>query len=142
MEFQGTVYQFTALPFRISTAPWLFTKIVRVVKTLFHLNGSSLFQYLNDWLGDALSQAEAHSRSDLLIKLCHHLGFLINFNKSELIPMEVFDFVGIHFNLHLGKAFITEKNLAKVLTKHMRQVQQASAASGNLSYVRCRFRQL
>ena len=128
MEFQGTMYQFTALPFGISTAPWLFTKVVGVVKSLFHLNGFSLFQYLDDWLGDALSQAEVQSRCDLLVKLCNHLGFLINFTKSELIPSQVFDFVGIHFNLHLGKAFITQKNLAKVLSiaKQMSQVQQAS----------------
>ena len=107
MEFQGTVYQFTALPFWISTAPWLFTKVVEVVKSLFHLNSLSLFQYLDDWLGDALSQTEAQTRCDLLIKLCNHLGFLINLTKSDLIQAQVFDFVGVHFNLCVGKAFIT-----------------------------------
>ena len=29
----------------ISTAPWLFTKVVRVVISLFHVNGLALFQY-------------------------------------------------------------------------------------------------
>ena len=103
MEFQGTMYHFTALPFGISRAPWLFTKKVGVVKSLFHLNGLSLFQYLDDWLGDTLSQTEAQSRCDLLVKLCHHLGFFINLTKSELIPTQVFDFMGIHFNLRLAK---------------------------------------
>ena len=46
LEFRNTVFQFRALPFRISTAPWFFTKVVGVVKELFHRDGSSLFQCL------------------------------------------------------------------------------------------------
>ena len=37
----------------ISMAPWLFTKLVGVVKELFLRDGLSLFQYFDDWLGDA-----------------------------------------------------------------------------------------
>ena len=76
----------------------------------------SLFQYLDDWLGYAQSKIEAQAGCDHLVRLCSHLGFLINYQKSELIPTQVFDFVGIHINLHLGKAFITQKNHATVLT--------------------------
>ena len=43
MELQGTIYQSTSLPFGISTAPWLFTRIAGVVKELFHKEGLSLF---------------------------------------------------------------------------------------------------
>ena len=127
MEFQGTIYQFTSLPFRISTAPWLFTRVAGVVKELFHKNGLSLFQYLDDWLGDAQSKSQAQARCDLLVRLRTHLGFLINFEKLELIPTQVFDFVGIHFVLRLGKAYITVKNHNKVLSavEHMIQRDQA-----------------
>ena len=47
IEFQGTVFQFTSLPFGISMALWLFTKMAGVVKDLFHKDGFSLFQYMN-----------------------------------------------------------------------------------------------
>ena len=116
MEFPGMVFQFTALPFGISTAPWLFTKVVEVVKELFHRDRLSLHQYLDDWLGDAQSKQEAQTRCKLLVRICARLGFLINFKKSELIPTPVFDFVGIHFNLLRGRAYITQKNLFKLLT--------------------------
>ena len=43
MEFKGTIYQFTSLPFGISTAPWLFTRVAGVVKELFHKDRLSLF---------------------------------------------------------------------------------------------------
>ena len=59
MEFQGMVFQFTSLPFGKNTALWLFSKVVGVVKDLFHKDGLSLFQYLDDWLGDAESKQEA-----------------------------------------------------------------------------------
>ena len=41
--------------------------------------------------------------------------------------MQVFNFVGFHFNLHLGKNFITQKNCAKVLSvaEHMGYLDQA-----------------
>ena len=77
----------------------------------------------------ALLQKEAQARCNLLVKLCNHLGFLINFQKSDLKPTQIFNFVGIHFNVCLLRAFITQKNVNKVLsaTQQMSQVQQASA---------------
>ena len=44
MEFVGTVYLFRALPFAITMAPWCFTKVVSVMKELFHRDGLSLIQ--------------------------------------------------------------------------------------------------
>ena len=53
----------------------------------------------------------------------------VNFDKSELVPTQVFDFVGMHFNLRLGMVFVTEKNLAKVFAaaKSLSQVDRAPA---------------
>ena len=42
IAFQGVVYQFKALPFGLSPAPWLFTKVVTEVKNMVH-NGASCF---------------------------------------------------------------------------------------------------
>ena len=86
MEFQGTVFQFTSLPFDISKAPWLLTKIAEVMKDLFRRDGLTLFQYLVNWLGDAQFRLETQARCNLLVRLCSYLGFLINYEKSELIP--------------------------------------------------------
>ena len=83
MKFQGTVFLFNSLPFGISTAPWHFIKNSRSSK-VSHKNGLTVFQYLDNWLGDALSQQEAQTTCNLLVKLCNHLGFLINFQKSDL----------------------------------------------------------
>jgi len=114
IEFLGQIYQFKALPFGLSTAPWLFTKIVRVVKDIVQSQGQSLFQYLDDWLGQAPTRSQAALRAQQLVQLCRELGFVINFQKSELEPTQQFDFVGIHYNLAIGICCVTTKNLEKV----------------------------
>jgi len=48
--FNGQVFQFRALPFGLSTAPWLFTRVMAEVKLMAHLKGIQLFLYLDDWL--------------------------------------------------------------------------------------------
>ena len=68
-------------------------------------------------------------RSQLLVRLCTHLGFQINHQKSELFPTQVFNFVGMNFNLSLGTVFITEKNLAQIVVAagSLSKVSQAPA---------------
>ena len=66
------MFQFRAVPFGIGMAPWLF-QVVGVIKELFHRDGLSLFQYLEDWLGDAQNKGEVKHRSQLLVRLCAHL---------------------------------------------------------------------
>ena len=130
LEFQDTVFQFRALPFSISTAPWLFTKVAGVVKELFHREGLSLFQYLDDWLGDTQSTEEACHRLHLLVQLWTHLEFQINHQKSELVPTQVFYFVGMNFSLGLVLVFLTEKNLAKVVaTAGVRLIRPCSTVA-------------
>ena len=101
-----------------------------MVKDLFHKDSLSLFQYLNNWLGDIQSGLEAKTMCKLLVRLCSHLGFPINHKKSELKPTQTFAFMGIHFNPHLGKTFITQKNRTKVLSmvKQMTRSEQAPAS--------------
>ena len=129
MEFKGTVFQFKALPFGISTAPWVFTKVVSVVKSMFHLDKMSLFQYLDDWLGDAPDKESASLRSNLLVQVCTKLGFLINLEKSDLLPAQQFDFIGMHFDLLEGRVSITSKNLSKVLETVQRFVALEKASA-------------
>ena len=49
-QTRDTIYQFRALPFGLSPAPWVFTKIMTEIKMLVHLMDINLCQYLDDWL--------------------------------------------------------------------------------------------
>ena len=91
------VFQFRALPFGLSTAPRVFTKLMAVVGAYLRLKGSALLQYFDDWL---LHQMD---RDNLLLDLVSSwkdlsaLGLLLNPVKSDLIPSQDFTFVGMNF---------------------------------------------
>ena len=92
------VYQFTCLPFGLATSPREFTKLLRPVVTLLRLKGIRLHVYLDDWLICASSPAQAQLHANLVIRVLQHLGWIINFDKSELQPSQTFDFIGMQFN--------------------------------------------
>ena len=46
----GTAWQFTVLPFGLSTSPRVFTKILKPVLAFAHLHRVKLHMYLDDWL--------------------------------------------------------------------------------------------
>ena len=112
-----------------SVQPHGFTKVVSVVKALFHLDKMPLFQYLDDWLGDAPDKESASLRSNLLVQVCTKLGFLINLEKSDLLPAQQFDFIGMHFDLLEGRISFTSKNLSKVLETVQRFVALEKASA-------------
>ena len=56
---EGTVYQFRALCFGLSTAPQVFTRVFAAVSAWAHSHGIRLLQYLDDWLILASSEPEA-----------------------------------------------------------------------------------
>ena len=100
---QGRTYQFKALPFGLSTAPLEFTVITKEVKLMAIHQGIRIHQYLDDWLVRARSQQICLQHTQILVKMCQDLGWLVNLEKSELEPKQVFDFVGYQFDLRSGR---------------------------------------
>ena len=84
------VFQFTSLPFRLATAPQVFTIIVKEMKLMALSRGIRLHQYLDDWLIRTQSQEEAQVKTQTVVDLTQSLGWIINQEKSELKPTLVF----------------------------------------------------
>ena len=66
-QSEGTVYQFKALCFGLSTAPQVFTRVFAAVSAWAHSHGIRLFWYLDDWLVLASSEAEAKKNVQALL---------------------------------------------------------------------------
>ena len=105
--FQQT-FQFTALPFGLATAPLEFTKIVKEVKLMAQARGIRIHQYLDDWLLRAPSPEICLPHTQTLLDLCRELGWVVNMAKSELVPSQVFNFVGYRFDLISGRVLPTQ----------------------------------
>ena len=78
--------------------------IVKEVKLMALTRGIRLHQYLGDWLIRAQSQEEAQVNTQTVVDLTQPLGWIINQEKSELKPTQVFSFVG--YKYHLDSALV------------------------------------
>lgn len=111
-QWNGSVFEFQALPFGLSTAPYIFTKIMRPVTTALRESGFESVVYLDDFL--ILSPTKDHCRSNVQahINQLSSLGFIINFNKSVLDPSTSIKYLGFIFDsVHQTLAIPNERRL-------------------------------
>ena len=113
-QVEDEYFQFRALPFRISTAPWLFTQVVKEVKRIVHRRGIQLFQYLDDWLIQVESK-ELCAQHTQRVLLCPEMGLVVNHQKSELTPSRQFLFLGYMFDMIKYQCSPPQKRMDKFL---------------------------
>ena len=104
---EGTVYQFRALCFGLSTAPQVFTRVFAAVLAWAHSHGIRLLRYLDDRLVLASSESEAKWSVTSLLSLCRTLGIVIDEKKSELVPSQTAKYLGMTIDTRSGKVFPT-----------------------------------
>lgn len=88
------LYQFNVLPFGLSTAPYVFTKVMKPVAKLLRTAGYLSTLYLDDWflLGNSFTQCLDNIEKTKLLLTA--LGFIINKEKSCLVPSKSCIFLG------------------------------------------------
>ena len=84
-------------------APLEFTVVAKEVKLMAIHTGIRIHQYLDNWLVRARSHQVSLQHTQDLVKICQELGWLVNLEKSELEPKQIFNFVGYQFNLRAGR---------------------------------------
>ena len=115
--FNEEVYQYRVLPFGMAPSPYVFTRVVVQVKELLQREGHQLFQFLDDWLGQCPDRDLAVQRASASVNLCKELGLVLNDEKSELVPQQEFDYVGMHCDLRDYMVSVTERNVMNILGK-------------------------
>ena len=113
---EGTVYQFRALCFGLSTAPQVFTRVFAVVSAWAHSRGIRLLRYLDDWLVLSSSERKAKESIREFLSLCRTLGIVINEKKSDLVPSQSAKYLGITIDTGAGKVFPSLARVEKFLS--------------------------
>ena len=113
---EGTVYQFRALCFGLSTAPQVYTRVFAAVSAWAHSHGIRLLRYLDDWLVLASSEREAKQAVQSLLSLCHTLRIVINEKKSDLVASQTVKYLGMTIDTEAGKVFLSLVRVEKFLT--------------------------
>ena len=96
--WQGNLYQFTCLAQGLSSAPRLFTKLMKPVFSSLRELGHISSGYLDDSFLFGYSFEECQANIDDTLNLYHDLGFLPHEVKSVTIPTQVLHHLGFVLN--------------------------------------------
>ncbi|XP_069083494.1 olfactory receptor 5J3-like [Pleurodeles waltl] len=86
-------FQFTVLPFGLTSAPWVFTKVMVVVATHLRRLGVTVCPYLDNWLFKAPTTQVVVTHLQTMTNLLHSLGFTINMPKACLTLSQKLPFI-------------------------------------------------
>lgn len=119
-HFEGIIYEFTAMPYGLSIAPRVFSKIMKEVVTFLRSRGLQSVIYLDDILciGNNINECESNVQETLNLLEC--LGFTINYNKSNMKPQKTCKFLGFVFNtesLTISLPLEKRDNIAQLVAK-------------------------
>ena len=92
------LFQFTCLPNGLSSAPRWYTKLMKPIFSKLRNQGFISVYYLDDiWLmGETRLQCQINLQ--VTISFLQEAGFLINFEKSCIVPTQYIKFLGFHLD--------------------------------------------
>lgn len=93
-QWQGKFFRFRAMPFGLTSAPQIFTKLLSPIFSTFREEGFQRFAYVDDSfiLGD--SEEECIRAVDWLADKMTNLGFIVHPDKSVFQPSKSLIFLG------------------------------------------------
>lgn len=111
---QNRCYQWKVLCFGPTSAPRVFTKMVSVVAAFLRTQNVRLVVYLDDWLVVNQSKNQLYQDRKKCLDLLNSLGFLINREKSSLVPTQNLIYLGGQFHLDKGLVCPTQERIDKL----------------------------
>ena len=119
----GRSFQWAAMPMGLASSARYFTILLRPVLALLRQCGVMVFAYLDDILVVAASEAEANVGCQLTLQLLESLGFLVNYEKSELRPTQRIRHLGFTLDGHNNRIYLPQdrrQDLQKQARKTLR----------------------
>ena len=116
-SFNNEIFQFRGFPNGLSEAPKFFTKLTKPLLSYAHKLGIKLVMYIDDILVAYRDKAGLLEQASVIIQLLMYLGFVINENKSILVPCKSLDFLGYQINSSTMEFRITEERILQILGK-------------------------
>lgn len=109
-----TYFVFNVLPFGLSTAPYVFTKLLKPVVSHWRSSGKKVCMFLDDGLGGnfPLESASVDAK-EVEEDLCK-LGFVLSDSKCSWEPEQIQTWLGHIFNMAENRLYVTESRIAKL----------------------------
>jgi hypothetical protein len=113
--FEGRHYQFKVLPFGISTAPRVFTKVLAPIVNLIHQRGIIFHPYLDDCLLISESARQLSRNVSVAVDILQQAGFLVNWKKSFPEPSQDVQFLGIRILSIEGRILLPDNRVQDIV---------------------------
>lgn len=127
-QWRRSTYQFTALPFGLAVAPYIFTKILRPVVAYLRKKSFQSVIYLDDFLLISSSIEECRANVNASRQFLLSLGFLINYSKSQLEPSTRCKYLGFVFNSVEQSISIPSQRREKLLSLTVSMARRPTCA--------------
>ena len=108
-------FVFTVLPFGLSTAPFVFTKVVRPLVKYWRFNSIKIACFLDDGLGIGNTFERALEDSTFVLNSLTKAGFIINSEKSVWQPTKVLTWLGIEVDLNNDTLKVSSERIDSIL---------------------------
>ena len=106
--------QFRALPFGLSSSPRIFTKVLAEALAPLRLQGVTIVPYLDDLLFIAPSGHQLESDLKVALSFLRSLGWLVNEEKSQMIPSQEVMYLGYRITSVEKKIFLPQEKILKL----------------------------
>ncbi|KAN0045076.1 hypothetical protein ACTA71_006604 [Dictyostelium dimigraforme] len=117
--WKGVHYRWKTMPFGLSTAPRIFTMLLRPVLRMLRDTNVSVIAYLDDLLIVAPTKEECLTNLKKTMDLLLKLGFKLNLEKSILEPTQSITFLGLEID-SLSMKLLVPKEKKKSVIKEIR----------------------
>lgn len=131
--WRNQIFQFRALPFGLSLSPWIFTAVVKELVAAARRLGVRIRAYLDDWLVLASSSQQCRRDTGTVMGLASRLGFVVNFDKSELTPAQRFLYLGMEIDTVRWLVRPSEDRLRRLALKLQELRASGSASARSLA---------
>ena len=93
-QWNDRYFRFNVLPFGLTSAPRVFTKLMKPLFSTLRSQGVSCLSYIDDCLvvADSFELAQNHTKE--MCSMLTDAGFSLNFEKSSLLPSNSLVFLG------------------------------------------------
>ena len=115
-RFEGKLYKYLVMSNGLTSAPRIFTKLLKPVFSMLNKLGHNIMGYLDDSfiIGDTYLDCKAAVLCS--VDIFSKLGFQVHPEKSQFIPKQEVEFLGFLINSKSMTVKITEKKQQKIIS--------------------------
>ena len=136
-SWRNQLFQFAALPFGLTSAPRVFTKVLKPVIANMRQRGIRCLIYIDDLIIVASSKMECNEQAVFAVQLLTDLGFNVNMEKSNLVPKTRVEFLGFVLDSIRMELFSTREEEREHSTKNSKLThEQTNFSSSSFKYGR------